>query len=385
MNHKELAEQRLMEVEPELRQISRWMYDHPELGNQEHQTSRRLAQFLEERGFDVEFPAYGLNTAFAGRTGSEGPEIIICAEYDALPDVGHACGHNLIATSALGAGYALAAVADDLGIKVTVLGTPAEEKLGGKIDLIRAGAFQTGAAAMMVHPSPKNVLDPQSLAVRHLDVEYHGKTAHAAATPQEGINALDAFVQAYVNVSTLRQHLYPTDKIHGIINRGGAAPNIIPAYTHSSWYIRADTMERLEELTQRVMACFEAAAAATGCTWDSEELGEPYEDLVTDPLLRQLFNANASALGRTMLRGSDLMVGEAGSTDMGNVSHVLPSLHPMLDINSLPAVNHQPEFAAHTITPDGEKAIRDGALGMAWTVIDLATADRWSELGQSPD
>jgi len=378
--YKEQALQRFDSVESELRQISRWMFDHPELGYQEFESSRRLVDFLRSRGFEVEYPAYGMETAFAARTGTTGPEVVICAEYDALPEIGHACGHNLIATAAVGAGHVLSGFAGELGIKVTVLGTPAEEQLGGKIDLIEAGAFSGAAAALMVHPATKDVLDPRALAVVHLDLEYHGKAAHAAATPQVGINALDAFVQAYVNVATLRQHFYPTDKVHCIITRGGTAPNIIPDYTRSSWYIRAATMERLDQLSGKVSACFEAAATATGCTWDTRQLGQPYAELISHPLLSELFDENARALGRQMMRGSDLPPGEAGSTDMGNVSQVVPSLHPMLDIHSLPAVNHQAEFAAHTITPAGEQAIRDGALGMAWTVIDLAEQDLWDGL-----
>ncbi len=380
VDHKQVAAGRLAAVEEELRAISRWMYEHPEIAFEERETSARLVAFLRDQGLEVEHPAHGLETAFAAHTGDDGPEVVICAEYDALPGIGHACGHNLIAAAALGAGHALAGVAGELGFRVTVLGTPAEEQKGGKVDLIRAGAFEGAAAAMMVHPAPMNVLDPAALAVRHVDVHFHGKESHAAFAPQLGINALDAFVQAYVNVSTLRQHLYPTDKIHGIVTHGGDAPNVIPGYTRSSWYVRAGTRDRLEELTERVMACFAAGAAATGCTWETEEVGHPYDDLVTNPTLAEIFDDNMRQLGRTMLRGAELAPGAAGSTDMGNVSHVVPSLHPFLDLESGEAVNHQPEFAAHTITPAGDRVIHDGALAMAWTVIDLAITDRWSEL-----
>jgi len=380
MDLKARAEQSFAEVESELAGINRWMHDNPEVGFEEHTTSARLVGFLAERGFAVEYPAYGLETAFAARVGSEGPEVIICAEMDALPTVGHACGHNIIAASALGAGVALASLADELGMRLTVLGTPAEEKMGGKIDLINAGAFIDAAASMMVHPTPQDVVDPHVLGVRHVDVEFHGKDSHAAFAPQLGINALDAFVQAYVNVSTLRQALYPTDKIHSIITHGGDAPNIIPSYTRSSWYVRAATKGRMDELYDRVMACFESAATATGCTWNVQEIGHPFEDMVSNQVMVELFVANAAALGRTMGRGADEEPGAAGSTDMGNVSQVVPSIHPLLSINSGDAVNHQPEFAAHTVTADGELAIRDGALAMAWTVIDLALGDRWGEL-----
>jgi amidohydrolase len=377
---KQDAAQAYTGVERDLIQISRWMYDNPEVGFEEHDTSARLVEFLTGHGFAIEYPAYGLETAFAARVGSQGPEVVICAEMDALPAVGHACGHNIIAASALGAGVALASLTDELGIRLTVLGTPAEEKMGGKVDLINAGAFAGVTASMMVHPSNSDVVDPNVLGVRHIDVEFHGKDTHAAFAPQLGINALDAFVQAYVNVSTLRQAMYPTDKIHGIITHGGDAPNIIPSYTRSSWYVRAATQERMEELYQRVLACFEAAATATGCSWNVEPMGHPFEDMVNNQVMVDLFAANSAALGRPMRRGADEDPGAAGSTDMGNVSHVVPSIHPFLTINPGDHVNHQPEFAAHTVSADGERAIRDGALAMAWTVIDLAVADRWGEL-----
>ena len=377
---KQRAERAIAAVETDLAGISRWLYEHPEVGFEEHETSARLAEFLSAGGFAVEYPAFGLETAFAARAGSEGPEVIICAEMDALPTVGHACGHNIIATAALGAGVALAPLTEELGFRLTVLGTPAEEKMGGKVDLINAGAFAGAAASMMVHPSNSDVVDPNVLGVRHIDVEFHGKDSHAAFAPQLGINALDAFVQAYVNVSTLRQALYPTDKIHSIITHGGDAPNIIPSYTRSSWYVRAATRDRMEELYERVLACFDAAATATGCTWNVEQIGHSFEDMVNNPVMVELYAANSASLGRPMGRGADDEPGAAGSTDMGNVSHVVPSIHPFLTINPGEAVNHQPEFAAHTVTADGERAIRDGALALAWTVIDLATGDRWGEL-----
>lgn len=377
---KQRAKSAFETVEQDLRDLSKWMYEHPEIAHQEHDASARLAAFLEHQGFRVEYPAYGLDTAFEAKVGSSGPTVVLCAEYDALPRVGHACGHNIIASAALGAGTALVPLVDELGITVTVLGTPAEERFGGKVDLINAGAFDGVTAAMMIHPAPRDVLDPPTLAVSHLDVEYHGKASHAAFAPQEGVNALDAFVQAYVNVSTLRQSLLPTDKVHGIIEEGGDAPNVIPSYTRSSWYVRAESKVRLQEVEARVHAAFEAAAVATGCDVEIIPTGHPFEDLRTNHSMAALFEENSTALGRSLGRGHDQPLGAAGSTDMGNVSHKVPSIHPFLSIESLPAVNHQPEFAAHTITPDGEKAIRDGALAMAWTVIDLADRELWDEL-----
>jgi amidohydrolase len=377
---KRRAEERFEELEPALKDISRWMYEHPEVAFEEKETSARLVAFLEDNGFVVEYPVFGLETAFAARIGTSGPEVVICCEMDALPEVGHACGHNIIAGAALGAGAALAPLVDDLGVRVTVLGTPAEEMYGGKIDLIRAGAFSGAAAAMMIHPAVRDVVDPVFLGVAHIDVEFFGKESHAAFRPQIGVNALDAAVQAYVAISTLRQAMYPTDKVHGVITYGGGAPNVIPAYTAMSWYVRAATEERIEELYGKVIGCFEAAATATGCTYEVTMRGHHYSDLLSNPILSELYAANSAALGRPMGLGVDEDPSSAGSTDMGNVSHEVPSIHPMLDIKAAPAVNHQKEFAAHTVSPTGERAIRDGALAMAWTIIDLASHDRWEEL-----
>jgi amidohydrolase len=376
------AERHFAAAEGELRDLSRWMYDHPEIAFAERETSRRLADFLADHGFAVEYPAYGLETAFAARAGSNGPEMVICAEEDALPGVGHACGHNLIATAAIGAGLALVPLVEELGCRVTVLGTPAEEKAGGKVDLIKAGAFRDTAAAMMIHPADEDTLDPPILAVDHLAVEFHGKTAHAAASPWEGRNALDAFVLAYTNISALRQHIYPTDKTHCIITHGGEAPNIIPDYTRSEWYVRSATITRLEVFRERVIACFRAAADATGCTVEVTPVGHVYEDLLSDPILASLFDANSRALGRTLVRGSQRDPGAGGSTDMGNVSQVIPAIHPFLDLHCSPITNHQKEFADRTLTEDGHRVLRDGALAMAWTVIDLAEGNRWGELGR---
>lgn len=365
--------------------ISNQMYENPEVAFEEHATAVILTDYLEEHGFAVERHAYGLETAFVARAGTDGPEVVICAEMDALPGVGHACGHNIIATAALGAGVALAPLADKLGIRVTVLGTPAEENFGGKVDLINAGAFTGAAAAMMVHPSPHDIVDPNVIAVAHWNVEFHGKSAHASAYPDKGINALDAAVQSYVNISTLRQSILPTDKIHGIIVSGGDAANIIPHYTKSSWYVRAQTMERLAVVSEKVRACFEAAATATGCRLEIEPMGHTYTELVNNPVMVDIYAANSAALGRTMLRGTDFPPSQTGSTDTGNVSLVVPSIHPMLGIDPGEAVNHQPEFAAATVQPAGVKAIHDGAVGMAWTVVDLAEQDLWDQLDGPAD
>ncbi len=381
MDAKEQAEQRFGTDEANLRELSQWMYDNPEIGYEELETSRRMAEILRDGGFDVEYPAYGLDTAFAARAGSSGPEVIICAEMDALPEVGQACGHNIIATAGIGAGLALIDLVDELGIRLTVLGTPAEEHSGGKVDLIKAGAFKDAAASMMIHPGVKDVVDPQFLAIAHVEVDFYGKPSHAASDPALGLNALDAAVLAYMNISALRQQILDSDRVHGIITRGGAAPNIIPSHTTMVFNVRSATDERLDELFPKVDACFAAAALATGCTYEIHESGHRYKDLQTDRVLCELYERNSAQLGRVVNRYADLPPATSGSTDMGNVSHEVPAIHPMIDLRCYPTVNHQPEFAAHTVTDDGYQIIRDGALAMAWTIIDLAEDDRWAELG----
>jgi amidohydrolase len=378
MDHKQTAEQAFGTAEGELREISRWMYENPEIQYQEFESSARLASFLGEHDFEVQYPAYGLETAFEANVGTVGPRVVICCEYDALPEVGHACGHNIIATSALGAGVALAGLAEELGIRVTVLGTPAEEGAGGKVDLINAGALEDAAASMMIHPSPRDQLDPSFQARSSFTVEYFGKESHAAFAPHVGVNALDAFVQAYMNVATLRQQILPTDRVHCIVDHGGDANNIIPAYTKSTWGIRSADGDRLEELIPKVHACFEAAAQATGCRVEINPIGHPYVNMINNPVMTALYQANSTALGRPLPLEADLGA-SGGSSDMGNVSQVVPAIHPMLAIET-DAVNHQKEFAADTITESGDKAIRDGALAMAYTIIDMAEQTVWDKL-----
>ena len=380
MSNKQVAEQTFDRVEQNLRDLSRWMYENPELGYEEFEASARISAFLGDNGFDVTYPSHGLDTAFEATVGTTGPRVVICCEYDALPEVGHACGHNVIATSAVGAGVALAPLAEELGIRVTVLGTPAEEGGGGKVELIDAGAFEDAAASMMVHPGPYDELDPSFQACQHYDVEFFGKDSHAAFAPEEGINALDAFVQAYVNVSTLRQAMVDDDRVHCKVTHGGDAVNVVPSYTKSEWLIRSGSVERLAELVPKVQACFEAAAIATGCRFEWSPTAHPYDNMLNNRVMTGLYAANSEALGRPMPTEGE--IGRAGgSSDMGNVSQVVPSIHPMLGMDCGTAVNHQPEFAAATVEPGGEACLRDGALGMAWTIIDMAEQDVWDRLG----
>jgi amidohydrolase len=354
--------------------LSRRIHAAPELGYQEHQASRWVGDVLADGGFDVRRAVCDLPTALTATHGSGALCVGICAEYDALPDIGHACGHNLIAASAVGAAFGLAAVADDLDVTVRLLGTPAEEvgNPGGKDLLIERGAFDGVHAAMMVHPAPYDVLLPRLVAAAMFDVYYTGKAAHAAAFPELGINAGDALTIAQTAIAFLRQHIRPTDRVHGIVTHGGDAPNIVPARTSARFVIRAARLEDLEVLRGRVHRCFEAGALATGATLRIEGGDRPYAEVVHDGELAAFYRANAETLGRRFLEDGPFVERAEASTDMGNVSRLIPSIHPLIGLGSFPAVNHQPEFAAHCLTPAADAALVDAATAMAWTAIDLA-------------
>ena len=364
---KQSARELLEEAHPALVGLSHWIHANPETGFQETLASGWVAEWLMSAGFDVEVGAAGMPTAVIGSTGPGPFHVVICAEYDALPAVGHACGHNIIAAAGVGAGLALASVADELGLRVTVMGTPAEEGGGGKIRLIDAGAFEGVHAALMVHPWPADIAEPSVIAVRTLEITYVGREAHAAGYPQLGVNAADALVVAQTAIGLLRQHLLPTDRVHGIVTKGGDAPNIIPAHTTAEFMVRATSRERLDILTEKVRRCFEAGALATGADVAIAE-DVTYSDMVHDSDLAALYQANAESLGRVF----ELGAGSPVSTDMGDVSYVVPSIHPMISVESNGAVNHQPGFTDACATPSADQAVLDGALGMAWTVIDAA-------------
>jgi amidohydrolase len=367
---KEAARERVEQARDELVALSHRIHGNPELGFEEERACAWLCELLEGAGLEVERGVGELPTAFAARAGSGPLHVVVCAEYDALPGVGHACGHNVIAAMAAGAGLALARVADDAGLRVTVLGTPAEEGGGGKILLLQRGAFEGAHAAMMVHPSPYENAEMPIIAVDHLQVAYTGKEAHASAYPFLGVNAADALVVAQTAVGLLRQQLRSSVRVHGIVTKGGDAANIIPAHTEATWMVRAETMDQLQEVTDKVARCFEAGALATGATLELTKDPNPYSEMRHDHDLSALYRRNAEALGRSFPDRSDR---GAGSTDMGNISLALPSIHPTIGIDALPAVNHQPEFTAKCATPAADQAVFDGAVAMAWTAIDAAT------------
>jgi amidohydrolase len=373
---KAAARERVEAAGEELLALSRRIHGTPEPAFQEEQACAWLCETLARAGLEVQAGVHDLPTAFTARAGSGPLHLVVCAEYDALPAVGHACGHNLIAAMAAGAGIALAGVADDLGLTVTVLGTPAEESSGGKIVLLERGAFAGVHAAMMVHPSYREQVEMPIIASTQFEVAYTGKEAHSAAYPELGVNAADALVIAQTAVGLLRQHLRPSDRVHGIVTKGGDAANIVPAHTAGTWMVRAATLAELDDVRTRVLRCFEAGALATGASLEVTAEQRPYAELRHDPDLAAAYRRNAEALGRRFPDYGEAARRAAGSTDMGNVSLALPAIHPAIDIGSLPAVNHQPEFAAHCVTPQADKALLDGAVAMAWTAIDVAVDER---------
>lgn len=350
--------------------LSGRLHAHPETAWREFESCRRVAEPLSGGGFAVTERYLGLDTAFLATYGTGPVRVGLCAEYDALPGLGHACGHNLIAAMSVGAGLALSAVADDLGLTIEVYGTPAEEGGGGKIELLDRGAFTGLDLAMMAHPAPVDIAEARPFAVSHSHVSYTGKAAHAAAYPEQGVNAADAFTVAQVAVGLLRQQLPPSVRVHGVVTNGGEAPNAIPERTEGRWYVRAETMTELEQTEQRVWRCFEAGAHATGCELSIEPESKPYTEFRTDHETLALYRGNAEALGRSFAGAEVAGRMNRASTDMGNVSQVVPAIHPYIGIGSLPALNHQKEFADHCVGPDAERALLDGATALAWTAID---------------
>ncbi|MGH9008042.1 MAG: M20 family metallopeptidase [Acidimicrobiales bacterium] len=352
--------------------VSHDIHAHPETAFQEHFAVERLADALAGSPLAIETGAFDLPTAFAARAGSGPLVVALCAEYDALPGVGHACGHNIIAASSLGAAVALAEVADEVGITVVLLGTPAEEGGGGKVLMLDRGAFDDAHLAMMVHPWPNDRLEAQCLAVSHFDVHFEGKEAHASASPYEGINAGDAMTISQVAIALLRQQFRPGNQAHGVVLEGGQAPNIIPAQASGRFMCRARTVEDLEVLEPRIKRCFEAGALATGTGFSFETLSPVYTHMESDPDLLASYRANAEALGRRFTADDASEPLPTASTDMANVSLAVPSIHPLIGIESHGAVNHQPEFAAACATESADAALFDGALALAWTAIDAA-------------
>jgi len=366
---KDLIGQAVDRLADELETLSRQIHDHPELAYQEVKAAAWLSDFLAKQGFKVERGVAGVETAFRGtiETGP-GPTIAILCEYDALPQIGHACGHNVIATAGAGAGAALAAVRDKLpGGRIQVIGTPAEEGGGGKVKLIQGGVFQDVDVAMMIHGFDRWILHQDLLGIVRVGFEFRGKAAHASADPWEGVNALDAVIQTFNNVSMLRQQIRPDARIHGIVTHGGAAPNIIPEMAACTFYVRAAKLDYMWELHKRVLACAEGAAKATGCTVTVIDKEAPYEPLKRNDTLLGLFRANMTSVGAQESPAPDRL----GSSDIGNVSQVIPAIQPMVQIAPAGTPIHSRAFEAAAVSPLARQGMCQAAKTMAMTTLDL--------------
>jgi len=366
---KEQIDQAVDRLGDDLERLSHRIHEHPELAYQEVQAAGWLTEFLAGQGFTVERGVGEVATAFRATIESgNGPTIAIMCEYDALPVIGHACGHNAIATAGAGAGAALAAVRAQLPAgRVVVIGTPAEEGGGGKVRLIKAGVFAGVDAAMMCHGWDRWILHQDLLGIVRVGFEFRGTAAHASADPWEGVNALDAVIQTFNNVSMLRQQIRPDARIHGIVTHGGAAPNIIPEMAACTFYVRAAKLDYMWELHKRVLACAEGAAKATGCTVTVIDKEAPYEPLKRNDTLLGLFRANMTSVGAQESPAPDRL----GSSDIGNVSQVIPAIQPMVQIAPAGTPIHSRAFEAAAVSPLARQGMCQAAKTMAMTTLDL--------------
>lgn len=363
----------------DLIELSHSIHAEPELAFNEHRSCAKVQALVAERGFDITPNAAGLDTAFRASYGS-GPLVVgICAEYDALPEIGHACGHNIIAASAVGTALALAEVADELGLTVVLLGTPAEEAGGGKALMLQAGVFDDIAATVMLHAGPIDIAAARSLALSEATVRYLGRESHAAVAPYLGINAADAVTVTQVAIGLLRQQLAPGQMMHGIVTDGGQAPNVIPARAEMRYAMRATDSESLRELESRMAGCFAAGAVATGCEHVVTEAAPAYAELKPDPWLASVMRAEMVRVGRSPV-GEDVEAAlPLGSTDMGNVTQVMPGIHPIVGVEAGGASLHQPAFAAAAASASADTAVVEGSIMLARTVVALACDDAQRE------
>lgn len=353
-------------------QMSDYIYAHPELGNEEYEAVKTLTNFLKQHHFTVQCPVAGLDTAFEAVYDSQkpGPSIAFLSEYDALPEVGHGCGHNMIGVMSVGASVILSQVLDQLGGKVYVFGTPAEETNGAKVAMTNQGMFDQMDAVMMVHPAGFTVESGTSLAMEALQFDYQGRPAHAAASPEAGVNALNAVIQLFNGIDALRQHVTSDVRIHGIITKGGVAANVVPEEATAQFYIRAETKEYLSIVKEKVLNVARGAALMTGATLCVSNYELAYDDLKTNTVLSQAFNDNLRQLGITDIRPANK---NTGSVDIGNVSNVCPVIHPYIGITDAPLTGHSKEMADATTTELAHERLLMGALALAYTGYDVIT------------
>ena len=359
-------------VAPSILELSHKVHALAEISWEEHESAAAVAAVLREGGFDVTEGAYGVPTSIEAVYGTGDLTVVICAEYDALPEVGHACGHNMIAAAGVGAALALKPVAEAAGLRIKLLGTPAEEHGGGKVSLLQAGAWEDAAFSLMVHGMTGTERSAAAIgmaAVERFEVQFKGSEAHAAGAPDKAINAGAAASLALMNLAVLRQHLPEYANTNAFISHGGGATNVIAGDSTVQVEVRAGDVDVWRNLKRRVLACFEGAAIATGCTWTHRQTEHPYAPLDTHAGLGKVWDANMEAVGRPV---DTTPVFGGGSSDMGNVSQVIPSVHGMVVVRNSTAVPHHPDFTADAITPEADATVLDGATVMALTVLDAA-------------
>jgi amidohydrolase len=363
----------------DLVELSHAIHAEPELAFAEHRSCAKAQRLVAERGFEITVAAGGLDTAFRADFGSGPLTVGVCAEYDALPEIGHACGHNIIAAAAVGAALALADVADELGLRVSLLGTPAEEFGGGKVLLLDAGVFDDLAVSVMVHPGPVDIAAARSLTLSAVQVIYRGKESHASAAPFLGVNAADAVTVAQVAIGLLRQQLAPGQQVHGIVTVGGQVANVIPGRTELQYTMRATDASSLADLEAKVGDCFLAGAVATGCDYRVEQTEPMYDALKPDTWMAETVRAEMTRLGRSPLAKEYEAAVPLGSTDMGNVTQLMPGIHPMVGVDAGGASLHQADFTSAAASPSADKAVLDGAIMLARTVVRLAESSEQRE------
>ena len=369
---KQKIEELYEKYEEDLHKLSTYIYENPELGRREVKAAKAHMELLKGNGFDIEDGVLGIETAFIASYVSKkkGPKVAFLAEYDALPEIGHGCGHNILGAVSTGAGILLKEFIDDIGGEVYIYGTPAEETDGAKVDMAKAGLFDSLDIAMAVHPTgEKHVKSGTSQAMEAIRFEYHGKTAHAAGMPHEGINALDGVINLFNTINAMRQQVKDGDRIHGIISKGGEAANIIPDYAAADFYVRSDTRKNLGELVERVKKCAKGAAMATGTQVDISNYEYTFEDLVTNEKLSEVYVNNLKKIGVEEIGEGK----ETGSTDMGDVSYCCPVIHPYFPISTEELIGHSIEFAAATQTEEAKKGMKEAVMAMVLTSIDVIT------------
>ncbi len=367
---KEKLKKEIDNIKQQLWDASNQLYYNPELGDEEFESMKLLTTLLSKHGFQIETNVVNRPTAFKAefKSGKIGPTIAYLAEYDALPEIGHGCGHNLIGTMSVGAGIILSKIIKETGGNVVVLGTPAEETNGAKVPMSHEGVFDEVDVAMILHPYHESVESGTALAIDALQFKYKGKTSHAATSPEQGINALDSVIQLFNGINALREHL-PTDvRVHGIISEGGQAPNIVPDLAIAQFYVRAKERTTLNEVVNKIKNIAHGAALMTGSEIEISNYQISYDNMVTNKHLSQTFTGNLKGI-----TGQSVKLAEHsnGSIDMGNVSRVVPAIHPFIGLNDKDLVLHTREFADRTISKDGQQALVDGALALAYTGYDV--------------